>query len=813
MKNRCIYAFSRFSLLFLIVALVSAKGIAQIFTQLPYPAHTTFADASGWLDINNDGRLDAVLTFFDQSSVACLNAGTDSFQIVQGAPLPTGNNFAGLCWGDYNNDGLPDLFITNMGGANVLMNNKGNGVFQTATGVGIDGYGGYVAAAWIDYDNDGSIDLFIPAAGTRFGPGTGVTNLLFRNNGNGTFSRVSDNLLATQTTSSSCPAFGDFDNDGDMDLFLTEWGSDNWLFKNNGGGSFTKITGTEINANRLVSTTASWGDYDNDGFLDLFVGNGSTDVLPRYHNYLFHNNGNGSFTKITTGVVATDTSNCWGSAWADVNNDGYLDLFAAGQSQTGPLFYINNGDGTFTRDTNTGIAPIVSVSVLSGASFGDYDNDGFLDMLIGGRSYPPIYHNKGNANHWIEIKCTGIISNRSAIGARVQVKATIGGKSFWQIREITGVQGLRGLDDLRVHFGLGDATTVDSLAIRWPSGIQMVGTGIAANQQLSITESIPPGYLKPLFGADIMKGKAMLTVHFTDKSIVDSTTPITSWAWDFDNNGVVDSREQNPTFTFRNDAGGTYSVKLTISNGSTSKSIVKDSLIRLIPKSTANLSLCMKSFASSVESPAYSPDLAIDGSVTSRWGSAFSDPQWITIELDTIYTIGKVVLKWESSYARQYSIQTAIDTASWQTVYTETKGNGGADTIVFTPVDAKYVRMYGTQRRTGYGYSLYEFEIYRPSVTGVETPKACPSKFKLMQNYPNPFNPKTVISFSVGTYNYTSLRVYDLLGREIATLVNEFKPAGDYSVQWNASAVSNGIYFYKLQAGEFSDMKKLVLIK
>ncbi len=195
------------------------------------------------------------------------------------------------------------------------------------------------------------------------------------------------------------------------------------------------------------------------------------------------------------------------------------------------------------------------------------------------------------------------------------------------------------------------------------------------------------------------------------------------------------------------------------------------------------------------------------------WSSAFSDDQWIMAELDTVYSIGRVVLKWQSAYGKQYRIETATDTTSWQTVYTETKGNGGVDTIVFAPVNAKYVRLYGVQRASRNGYSLYEFEIYRPSATDVETPNARPSKFKLMQNYPNPFNPRTDISFSVGTYTYTSLRIYDLLGREVAVLVDEIKAPGEYSVQWNALAVSSGVYFYKLQAGGFCDMKKLVLLK
>jgi PKD repeat protein len=798
-------------------------GNAQIFTPLNSPPTPSAPGGCGWIDYNNDHTLDAYLTFFNIPPVLFSGDSSGAFQAITTASfIPGGSNYSGICWGDYDNSGTPDLFITNMGGGNVLLNNQGNGKFQASTTSGIANYGGsFLSANWVDYDNNGDLDLFIPACGTGFAPGAGNLNLLYRNNGDGTFTRVTDNTLATTRTNTSCAAFGDFDNDGDQDVFLTEWGKDNWLFKNNGDGTFTRISGLEINSNSSISITASWGDYDNDGFLDLFVGNGSTSSSVKQHNYLYHNNGNGTFTKITTGEIAEYSGCVWTSAWADVNNDGYLDLYIGTIYERESLLYLNNGDGTFSIAQKFGTSSATVSTGVTGASFGDYDNDGAVDLLVAdvaAGSPPLIFHNNGNGNHWFNVTCTGSISNKSAIGARVKIKATIAGKTFWQIRDVMGVQGFRGSNDLRAQFGLGDATTVDSLVIHWPSGAQTVRTNLQANQFISVTEDVPANFLKPIFGADVTKGKGSLTVHFMDKSI--AGTPITSWSWDFDSDGKEDSKDQHPTFTFRADTGGTFSVSLTISNGTASKTFTKNNFIQLISKNTANLAMFSKIYSSSNESSAYPPQQAIDGDLNTRWASQFADPQWIMVELDTIYTVGRLVLKWENAYGRKYTIQTAIDTSAWQTVFTETKGNGGTDDVPFSPVEAKFIRLYGTTRGTSYGYSLYELEIYRPSSTGLLDIKKAPREFYLKSNYPNPFNPSTSISYQIPVSCKVKLNVFDVRGRELQALVDQNQDAGNYEVRFDGKNLNSGVYFCRLdaaptgsQAVHFIHTNKMILLK
>jgi hypothetical protein len=217
-------------------------------------------------------------------------------------------------------------------------------------------------------------------------------------------------------------------------------------------------------------------------------------------NFLYHNNGDGTFTRVTTGDVATDTgTNFVACAWGDYDNDGYLDLFVTeeGPSLLANHLYHNNGDGTFTKVT-TG-SPVNEYSDCLGCSWVDYDNDGFLDLFAargdGRGNY--LYHNNlpntGNTNGWLIVKLVGTVSNRSAIGANVRVRATIGGKTFWQWRQISGGSGH---NELWAHFGLGNATNVESLRIEWPSGTVQEFQNIAPKQILAYTE--PPRLLASL---------------------------------------------------------------------------------------------------------------------------------------------------------------------------------------------------------------------------------------------------------------------------------------------------------------------------
>ncbi|MFZ1080918.1 MAG: FG-GAP-like repeat-containing protein [Candidatus Kryptoniota bacterium] len=796
-----------------LLTLDSTKAYGQIFTKITSSVITTDASGCGWIDYNNDGKLDAYLTSFSKTPTLFSNAGDGSFKtITSGGVILSNIDYSGICWGDYNNDGHPDLFVTSMGGGNILLQNLGNGNFKPVSNSGISTSGSFLSANWVDFDNDGYLDLFVTASGTSFSSGASSLNLLYRNDGNGTFTQVTDNSLASQLANSNCAAFADFDNDGIMDVFLTEWGKDNLLFKNNGDGTFTKISGTSVNSNSNTSITASWGDYDNDGYLDLFVGNGSTDQSIKSKNYLFHNNGNGTFTKITQGPVADYTGCTWASAWGDVNNDGYLDLFVGAEFNNESLLFINNGDGTFTADHELDSYYSTHASTITGTCFGDYDDDGSLDLLVADVD-TVIYHNNGNSNHWLSVACTGTVSNRSAIGARVKVKATIGGKIFWQIRDITGVNGFRGSDDLRAHFGLGDAKVIDSLVVIWPSGLKTVRTNVDANQFLSIIEEVPPFFLKASFRADTMSGYGPLTVHFADMSRFDTLNPPTSWSWDLNGDGKEESNEKNPTYTYNDYQGGDYDISLTVSNGTKTETVTRKKLIHLLPLSLQNIALNRKATASSVTSLCEASS-AVDGSTYTLWASAQSDTQWIQIEFDTSYYVGKVILRWgNSNYGEKYAIQYSQNGADWSDLAVVDTGKSGVNEFAVTPVKAKFLKLSLTLSSSGTGYHLYEFEVYRPTVEGVHDIKSVPSGFELYQNYPNPFNPTTSISYQLSAISHVELKVYDLLGREVATLVDAKQDAGTYVVQLDGAKLSSGVYFYVLNAGEKSCVKKMLMVK
>jgi len=229
-----------------------------------------------------------------------------------------------------------------------------------------------------------------------------------------------------------------------------------------------------------ISQGCSWGDYDNDGRLDLVVCNNNA------KNFLYHNDGNGQFSKVVAGPFASVAGTSSGNAWADYDNDGVLDLFIAVRGGMNLLLH-NNGDGTFTKVT-TGTL-ISDNGTWIGAAWGDINNDGFPDLFVGNLAgNNALYINAGNSNNWLCITCAGRISNRAAIGAKVRIKATISNRSMWQMREISGGGGLASQNDPRAQFGLGDATNVYIVRVEWPSGSMQELTDVAPNQFLTISE-------------------------------------------------------------------------------------------------------------------------------------------------------------------------------------------------------------------------------------------------------------------------------------------------------------------------------------
>jgi hypothetical protein len=453
---------------------------AQTFTRITAGVIVNEVGSSygcAWGDYDNDGDLDLFVAVGFGGNFLYQNNGDGSFTKVTSGPIidDRGSSYAGS-WGDYDNDGDLDLFVANDGNNFLYRNDlsQGAGFTKMTSGPIVNDGGRSPGASWGDYDNDGHLDLFVA---NEFG-----NNFLYHNNGDGSFTKVTSGPIVTDSARSYAGIWGDYDNDGDLDLFVANDGN-NFLYRNNGKGDFTKIMTGAMVTDGGNSRSASWGDYDNDGDLDLFVANSGD--FPLNNDFLYENNGDGTFAKITAGPIVNDGARSNGSSWADYDNDGDLDLFVANE---GPNFlYRNDGNRTFTKITT---GAIVTDSGLSGgAGWGDYNNDGHLDLFVTNSGIRNLlYQNDGNNNRWINLSLAGVISNASAIGARVSVKATINGAPIWQTRELSGQTGAYGQNSLNAEFGLGNAATIDSIKVAWPSGIVQHLTNVASKQFLTITE-------------------------------------------------------------------------------------------------------------------------------------------------------------------------------------------------------------------------------------------------------------------------------------------------------------------------------------
>ena len=503
-----------------------------------------------WGDYNNDGFIDLYVNPFNGGgSLLYSNNGNGTFTRITAGNIGTDvNNAFGAAWADYDNDGALDLFVATSTSANDwLYHNNGNGSFTKVTAGAIVSSGGNGNnCSWGDYDNDGFVDLWVANSDQR--------DFLYHNNGDGSFTRITNGPIAEKAGNSQGGSWGDYDNDGRLDLFVSRVNEPNLLYHNEGNGVFRAITNGTIVTEPTVSQGTSWGDYDNDGYLDLFVAN----PVNGQKNFLYHNNGDGTFSKITTGPVVGDTFGACG-VWADYDNDGFLDLFVANRSGLLNSLFHNNGDGTFTKISD--VIPTTDPNNSFSAAWADYDNDGFPDLFVSnvGTYNNFLYHNNGNSNNWLNIKCEGRISNRAAIGAKVRLKATIGGRSLWQLREVSGGGGLGSQNDLRAQFGLGDAAMAERVRIEWPSGIVQELDNIVAKQFLTIVEpqlSISPKEQQPSPGD---------TATFT---FVTTMQPPFSLQWELNGRDMPDATNAILVINnVRSEDGGAYTIRLTTAGG------------------------------------------------------------------------------------------------------------------------------------------------------------------------------------------------------------------------------------------------------
>ena len=430
------------------------------------------------VDADNDGYEDLYVTDKDlnKANLFYKNNGNNNFS--KNSPnILTTELASSVCstWGDINNDGWRDvLIINNTQKPNSLILNLGNLNFQKTPSSTLTDHSAYFhSGSFVDYDNDGWLDVFVSNfMPTKF-------NELYRNNQNGTFSKIETTPLSTESFMSLGATWADFDNDGDQDLFVPNSNNvNNSFYINNGAGNFTKGTSMNICNDLGNSVGSCWGDINNDGWLDLFVSNASNQ-----NNFLYINNKSGGFNKVKTDVVVNDGGHSHGCSFVDFDNDMDLDLYVTNDKGF-KFLYLNDGNGNFSRKKDEILEANYGNSM--GHSWFDADKDGDLDLFVATHSGQKNYYfiNNGNSNNWVNIKLIGSISNRDAIGARVSVKC--GG--IWQCREINSQSGLGGQSSIRCHFGLGTSSAIDSIIIKWPSGIKQVLANETVNNFKTIYE-------------------------------------------------------------------------------------------------------------------------------------------------------------------------------------------------------------------------------------------------------------------------------------------------------------------------------------
>jgi enediyne biosynthesis protein E4 len=628
-------------------------------------------------------------------------------------PFQVVTSNAGRLFGDYDNDGDADLFISHGSvvksfyGQDMLLRNDGREFTDVSTESGLtDSLVSGNAMYW-DYDRDGWLDLYVGHGtwnDTVVAEGGSSTNSLYRNNGDGTFSDVTEKVGLAIDWEPGLPREGttdaitsaDFNDDGWPDLLVTVESGRDRLFLSNGLGEFIDATTEEVgNPSYTVSTPI--GDIDHDGDLDLFQAvfgsDGSEGVstnAPERSRMLL-NLGGGQFLDVTEGVGlrrVTEKNIGIARLW-DIDNDADLDLITSVPS----MLFLNQGDGSFIEATSLG-------GISGSNAVADYDGDGFLDTWFIQQSF----RNRGNDNHWLRIDLVGTESNRDGIGARVYARTG----DLRQTRELMGGDGWL-QDELIVHFGLGEATQVDELEVRWPSGQVDVIESIPADQEIRVIEGRGQWY----------------------------PAPRTVW-----------TIEPPPRVT--------YGQKVD--------------------------------FVAEVRPALFEPRAEIT-SITADL-SSLGGPESIPLE-----DLGDGTYRLETRFAVGGSAELR-------------------DVEVFieqvTPLGPHWINL------------SRNIEVVGDPNTAIteDYSTTLPDNFTLSQNYPNPFNSDTVIRFALPTAADVGLAIFNLAGQKVATPVGGVREAGTYSVRWDGRdddrrALASGVYLYRLRTGDGQQVetRKLLLLR
>jgi len=445
-----------------------------------------FGGGVSFFDYNNDGWDDITISSEEGSPIIFYKNVNGSF-IVDNIIISDDNyETKQVQWVDFDNDGDMDLFATCATSLNKLYKNDGNFNFTDITiSSGLDDTAtNSWGSSWGDYNNDGYLDVYVCFRDF----GDTQPNALFKNNGDGTFTNVSIDVELNQIIDPTfCAAFFDYNNDGWQDIFVTNHRfSQSYLYKNNGNETFTDVS-VSTGANVITDgMSATIGDYNNDGWFDVYItnlGNSVSNV-----NVLLQNNGDETFTDVSIATGTDFFSVGWGAVFLDADNDTYVDLYVSGMldgsTALPSAFYKNQGDNTFVIPSGIGFENDTAQSFSN--AIGDVDNDGFPEIfVINENSNNYLWKNTSqNSNNWLKVDLEGVISNRDGIGCEIEVFAN--GKS--QYRYTLNGEGYICQNSSTEFFGIGSASSIDYVKVKWLSGVEDVLYDVEINKTIRIKE-------------------------------------------------------------------------------------------------------------------------------------------------------------------------------------------------------------------------------------------------------------------------------------------------------------------------------------
>ncbi|KAA3610995.1 MAG: T9SS C-terminal target domain-containing protein [Calditrichaeota bacterium] len=756
-------------------------------TQTP-PGELGYGHGVAGADYNNDGFTDLYIANYDTINALFVNNSDGSFSENAGDWDAHGDIHwldRGISAADFNNDGFVDFYL-NVAGQSKVFRNEGNNKFKDITGWnGIDDRGQAQAAVWADLNNDGRLDLLSLNFGHQL--------RFFLQGSDGNFTnKTTDFNFGFKKFAVGAVAF-DVEGDGDLDVFVSRGTDDdtgteypNLLYINNGSNRFfDKASERGVAMQAMHGQGVTVGDYDNDGDFDFFVSNA------RGRNALFRNSGSGYFSDVAGSTGLTDNDRSTGCNFADFNNDGWLDLIVF---NFGPdRVYKNNGDGTFSKLGDVGVD---GWNNGYGSCVTDFDHDGDVDVFLSNAGQKSaLFDNAAETSNWLVIKPTGEESNRDAIGAEIDLYSN----GMRQRRVMLAGEGFVSGNIVPFHFGLAEVDYADSLIIRWPAGGEIRLFDVAAHQRLTVVEGQEPDYIRRHNGADITPPIfAAIPIQTTTENKPFADLDLGSYTYDGDNsseeltwsnfgNQKILVQQQNSLFSF--------SIAAADSEWAGSEDI---SFVSSDPDGNTDTTEVTFSVIAVNDIPVIAEidDQKVDA------GEEFTAIDFATLVSDADNSLSELTLAAQGQSELTIEIDGLIANiskpdANWV----------GSDTVLFSITDMDSASAFVAVVFTGTNTT---------SVFAAES--SLPENFALHQNYPNPFNPQTTIAFDLKETGNVKMSIFDITGRLVTQLVNENMPAGSHKTQWDAARVATGTYLLVIQVTRgqniiFKSRRKMLLIR